>query len=188
MKKILSFVYNDMADFELTLPCHLLSFLKDFQIVPIAYETTVKSKPGLVYQAVATVKEALAMEDVEALIIPGGWNDEQREELTQLIQKLYSDGKLVAAICAGPQYLARAGVLENNKYTTTLTKEYLDSISKEDFFPRQNYVAENVVRDGNVITAVGRAFVDFAVELGDYFKMFKNDEDKQNCAKSFKGL
>lgn len=189
MSKILCFIYKDMADFELVLACQLLKFLNRFELVPIAYEMEpVKSNPGLIYQPAATVKQALELEDIEGIIIPGGWNDEQREELTKLIQKVHKGGKLVAAICAGPQYLARAGILDNHKYTTTLTKEHLEEQGKEDFFPRHNYQKQNVVRDGNVITAVGSAFVDFSVEIADWFKMFENKEEKEECIKDFKAL
>jgi len=189
MSKILCYIYDDMADFELVLACQLLKYLNKFELVPIAYEMeTVKSNPGLVYQPVATVKQALEFEDVEGMIIPGGWNDEQREELTKLIQKVHQEGKLIAAICAGPKYLARAGVLDNHKFTTTLTKEYLEEQGKEDFFPRNNYKEQNVVKDGNVITAVGAAFVDFAVEIADFFNLFENKEEKEETSRSFKGL
>lgn len=187
MSKILCFIYNEMADFELVLACQMLRYLNKFELVPVAYGMeTIKSNPGLVYQPVATVKQALEFDDVEGLIIPGGWNDEQREELTQLIQKLHKAGKLVSAICAGPQYLARAEILENHKYTTSLTKEYIESQGKEDFFPRHNYLVENIVRDGNVITAIGEAFVDFAIEIGDYFNLFENQEEKEEIRKAYK--
>lgn len=189
MKKILCYIYNEMADFEVTLACQMIKYSGQYEVVPIAYEMTpVKSNPGLIYQCALTVEEALTLPDVEGIIIPGGWNSDQRETLTQLINKLHDEGKLVAAICAGPQYLARAGVLEHHKYTTTLTAEYLQEQGKQDPFPRQNYLQQSLVIDGNVITAVGSAFVDFAMEIADYIKMFENEEEKQACTKSFKNI
>ncbi|MDF2520114.1 MAG: thiamine biosynthesis protein ThiJ [Clostridia bacterium] len=189
MNKILCYIYNDMADFEMVLACQMLRYLNKFELVPIAYEMApVRSNPGLIYQPAATVKDALDFDDVEGLIIPGGWNDEQREELTQLIQKLHGEGKLLASICAGPQYLSKAGILETHKFTTTLTKEYIESQGREDFFPRRNYIMQNVVRDGSVITAVGNAFVDFAVEIADWFGMYKDQAEKEEYLKHFKAL
>jgi 4-methyl-5(b-hydroxyethyl)-thiazole monophosphate biosynthesis len=188
MGKILCFIYDGMVDFEMTLACHLL----DKEIVPISYEIKViKSKSGMYYYPRATVKESLAYIDVEGLIIPGGFNDEQRQELTELINNLNDQGKLLSAICAGPQYLARAGILKGKKYTTTLTedkiKEYFPMVS-EDPFPRDTYVNENVVRDKNIITAVGNAFVDFSIEILDYFGNFKDETEKKKCASYNKGL
>lgn len=188
MGKILCFIYEGMVDFEMTLACHLV----DKEIVPIAYEIKViKSKSGMCYYPMSTVKEALEHTDVDGLIIPGGYNDEQRDELTELINKLNDQCKLLSAICAGPQYLARAGILKGKKYTTTLTedklKEYFPMVS-EDPFPRDTYVNENVVRDTNIITAVGNAFVDFSIEILHYFDNFKDEAEKKKCASHYKGL
>ena len=156
-----------------------------------AYEKKViKSSGGLYYYPIATVKEALNYKDVEGLIIPGGYNDEQRQELTELIVKLNKEEKLLCAICAGPQYLARAGVLKGINYTTSLTetqfKKYFPKA--KDPFSRDTYVNKNVVRDKNIITAVGNAFVDFSIEVGDYFHTFKDEKEKSECANHYKGL
>ncbi len=189
MGKILCFVYSEMADFELTLATHIAGHYAGREIVPIAYERTVVSaKPGLQYFPKATVKEALQFNDVDGLIIPGGWNSEQRPELTELIRKLDSENKLLAAICAGPQYFARAGVLENHKYTTTLTTEDLMERGEVDFFPRYNFLDEKVVRDRNMITAKGLAFIDFAVEIGDYLNLYEKPEEKKEYSEAYKGL
>ncbi|ERJ12774.1 DJ-1/PfpI family protein [Haloplasma contractile] len=188
MSKILCFIYNDMADFELTMATTAVSWLK-MDVVTIAYTNeTVTARPGLQYQPHMTVKDAINLEDVAGIIIPGGWNSEQQPELIELITKLYSDDKLVSAICAGPQFLAHAGVLNNRKYTTTWTEDHLKEQGIEDFFPRENYVIQNVVRDQNVVTAVGHAFIDFAMEIIDYFDAFKDDEMKHNFSKHYKGL
>ena len=164
----------------------------DKEIIPIAYEIKIiRSKSGMCYYPVFTVKEVLEHSDVDGLIIPGGYNDEQRDELTELINKLNDQDKLLAAICAGPQYLARAGILKGKKYTTTLTqdkiREYYSMIS-EDSFPRDTYINKNVVRDTNIITAVGNAFVDFLVEILDYFGYFKEELEKKKCANHYKGF
>lgn len=189
MGKVLCFIYNEMADFELTLPTHFVGLYAEKEIVPIAYEMKViRSKPGMCYYPMATVKEALEYKDVEGLIIPGGWNDEQREELTELINRINDEGKLLAAICAGPQYLARAGVLNGRKYTTTLTENVIKERAVEDPFPRDTFITEKVVRDGNIITAVGSAFVDFATEILDLYGIFENEEEKKEIAEHYKGL
>lgn len=191
MSKLLCFIYPDMADFELIMAATSVSWLEK-EIVTIAYTNEVViSKPGIQYQPHLTVKEALLLEDVDGIIIPGGWNNEQRTELTELIQKLDTENKLIAAICAGPQFLAKAGILTNRHYTTTLTADVLKSRNEEDFFPRSTFVSQNVVRDGHVITAIGRAFIDFAMEILDYFNVFDNPNqqvDKTQLTNHYKGL
>lgn len=186
MAKILCFIYNDMADFELTLATHLMSAIGR-EVVTVAYtKDMVVSKPGVRYLPHATVSEALTLDDVEGLIIPGGWNDEQRPELTELIVRLNNSNKMLAAICAGPQYLARAGVLNGKKYTTTLSEEEIAKRGVVDPFPRVSFVKANVVRDENIVTAIGYAFVDFAVELVDYFNPC-TAEQKAMYSRMFKG-
>ncbi len=191
MGKILCFIYNDMADFEMVLPGTVIGWLEK-ELVTIGYENDVViSKPGFKYLPHATVREALEFNDVEGLIIPGGWNNEQRPELTELIQKLNRENKMMAAICAAPQFLVKSGVLNDKKYTTTITSEYLKTQGIEDFFPRKNFVNKNVVRDKNIITGIGRAFVDFAMEIVDFFGGFDDPEskvDKETYSKHFKGL
>ena len=44
------------------------------------------------------------------------------------------------------------------------------------------------MRDKNVITAQGTAFIDFAIEICDWFNLFENQEDKDNFEKEIKGL
>lgn len=190
MGKILLFIYDDMADFEMTLGAHLLGLGVGKEIIPIAYEDKlITSKPGIIYRPAKLVKDVLDLE-VDGLVIPGGWNGEIRVELITLIQKLFDEGKLVSAICAGPRFLAKAGILEKVKYTTTLatwSEELKARFNEGDPFPRNNYVKSRVVRDKNVITAVGNAFVDYAIELCDYFKGFESEENRKQYTDMIKG-
>jgi putative intracellular protease/amidase len=186
MSKILCFIYDNMADFELTFSTHVLGTCAQQEIVPIAYSRdTVRSHPGVLYTPAATVREALDFEDVSALIVPGGWNSEQREEITELIQKLNNEGKIIAAICAGSQYLARAGILNGRNYTTTLTKEYMEQQKIEDPFPRDTFIDESIVADGNIITAVGAAFIKFGIEIADSLNLFDSPEQKKEFHKAY---
>jgi len=181
-----------MADFEMTLATTVVGLWLEKELVTIAYDKDViTSKPGVRYMPHGTVQDALRYDDVDGIIIPGGWNREQRPELTELLQKLNREKKLISAICAGPEYLTKAGILKDKKYTTTLTEEFLKSQDLEDNFPRENFLNENVVRDDNVITAIGRSFVDFAIEIADWFEFFNNPEvkiTKSEVANHYKGL
>lgn len=190
MGKILLFIYDRMADFEVIYATHVLGVGLKKEIIPIAYEDKlIRSEPGIVYKPLKLVKEVLD-EDVEGIIIPGGWNGEIRDELIELIQKLNKEEKLVAAICGGPRFLAKAGVLDSVKFTTSLanwTDELKQRFNEEDPFPRNNFVQTRVIKDRNVITAQGYAFVDFAIEICDYFKGFDDEEDKQKYTEFIRG-
>lgn len=188
MGKILCFVYDSMADFEMTLACHMLGWNPEKQLVTIGYEKApIIAASKIQYIPNISVKEAINLDDVDALIIPGGFERECKDELVELVQKLHSEKKLICAICAAPEFLAKAGILNEHLYTTTLGEDYFKENGIEDCFPRQNYLEEKVVRHENVITAKGRSFVDFAIEILDYFKMFDNAEEKETYAKAYKG-
>lgn len=190
MGKILVFMYNDMADFEITYATHLLGHELSKEIVPCAYDMDkVKSKGGMLFLPAVTVAAA-KVEDYEGFIIPGGWNPVVKDEMLDLINKFYDSGRLIAAICAGPRFLAKAGILNKVKYTTSIV-EWNDmrrgQFNEEDPFPRENFVDTRVIRDGNVITSKGISFVDFSIEVADYFGMFKDNSLKQNFFNTITG-
>lgn len=186
MGKILLYLYNQMADFEMTFATTTMIWLKK-EVITISYTNeTVKAYSGIQYQPHMTVSEALTLDDVDGLIIPGGWNREVRPVLKELIEKLNKEEKLLSAICAAPEFLAKVGVLNEVKFTTTLTKESLANDQQEDFFNWDHFVKQNVVRDHNVITALGNAFIDFGIEILDYFSAFEDENQKEFYRKQYK--
>ena len=191
MQKILLFLYDEMAEFEIILAAYFLNTEKAGEIIPIGYDDTVVGTAGLTYRVNTTVKEALAMEDIAGLIIPGGYRCDLRDELKELILRLDREKKLLAAICAGPQYLARTGVLKDRSYTTSLrtwSEADKQRFGGADPFPRETFRAQRVVRDNNIITAYGDAFVDFAAEISDYFGLFVDDDDRETFLRDIKGI
>jgi len=192
MGKILVFIFDEMTDYEITFISHLLSADAGKEIITIAYEDKmIKGRSGFLYKPSRLVDDVLD-EDVEGLIITGGWYGQTKPELMKLINNLNSKGKLISAICgAGTVFLAKAGVLNNVKYTTPIvewTQKHIEIYGNEDPFPRENFVSERVVRDRNIITAQGIAFIDFAIEICDWFNLFDNQDDKENFSKNIKGL
>ena len=59
-------------------------------------------------------------------------------------------------------FLAQAGLLKEKKYTDSLFVEMRDQFS---FIEEDNFEAAPVVEAGNIITAQGSAFNDFAVHV-----------------------
>lgn len=189
MKKILVFIFNGMTDYEVTLITHLLNSSGNKKVVTCSYEkSSVIGRSG--FEVIPSIELAdINIEEVEGLIIPGGWYGDFKPELIELIKELNKQGKLLAGICgAGTVILARAGVLNERKYTTPAiqwTKEHENIFGKDYPFKRENYVAKRVVRDKNTITAVGQAFIDFAVEICDWFNLFESEEEKNGFIKEF---
>ncbi|MGU8736430.1 DJ-1 family glyoxalase III [Clostridium perfringens] len=94
------------------------------------------------------------LETYDAIVLPGGMpgstNLRDNDKVQSLIKKYNEENKIVAAICAAPIALAKAGVIEGKKVTSYPGfKEELGNV---------NYVEEDtVVVDGNIITSRGPA-------------------------------
>ena len=192
MGKILIFIFDGMTECEITFISHLLALNGGKEIVTIAYEDKmIKSSAGFLYKPERLVRDVIN-DDVEGLIISGGWYGDTREELLILINKLNAEGKLLGAICgSGTVFLAKAGVLKDVKYTTPVaewTKKHIDVFGEKDPFPRENFISERIVIDKNIITALGNAFIDFAIAIYDWFNLFESQEEKDDFIKDIKGL
>jgi putative intracellular protease/amidase len=180
MGKIICFISEEFADFEITLAFHKIKNVGKKEVLSMGYNyESVVSESGLYYKPNLTVYEALELDDIEGLIIPGGPIRNQQKELTKLIIKLDQEEKMLAAICHGPQYLGRAGLLDKRKFTTSCSLERINKLGEEDPFPRENYVDQRVVKDGHVITAHGRAFVDFSFEIFDYLDVYQGKYEER---------
>jgi putative intracellular protease/amidase len=181
MNKILCLVSDEMADFEVTLTLQILKNKGDRNIVTVGQALApVVGQTGFTFVPDLTLKQALELPEVEALIIPGGPIRPEWQEPTGLIQKMHAGEKLLAAICFGPQYLGPAGILDHHRFTTSCSEDKIRSLGVPDPYPRYNYVEERVVCDGNVITAKGSAFVDFAFAVAQYLDIYLGrDEEKK---------
>ncbi len=84
--------------------------------------------------------------------------------------------KLVSAICFAPQFLGRAGILTDYKFTTSCSEEKIKNLGVENPFNWNNYINKRTVVDRNVITAQGFAFVDFAIEVCTYLNIYEDKE------------
>lgn len=181
MSAVLCFVSNEMADFEVVLTFQFLRSKGKKEVIPVGMDLSpVIGQSGLTYLPARTLQQALDLPDVEGLIIPGGPIRPQPEGLTPLIQKLDSQKKLLAAICFGPQYLGRAGVLDRHRFTTSCSENTIRELQVTDPYPRHNFVETRVIRDGHVITAQGSAFVDFAYAIADYLDAFSGRQEERN--------
>ena len=98
----------------------------------------------------------VVLDEYDAVAFIGGIGVEDRKlyenrECVNLAKLAFSRGKVVAAICIAPKILAAAGVLRNRKSTVFS--------SGKDFIRAKgaDYVYQDAVRDGMVITANGPA-------------------------------
>lgn len=108
-----------------------------------------------------TTMDQIDPEQIDALVLPGGqgsWVLRDTPEVIDLIQKTYAKGKLVAAICAAPIALAKAGIIAGKNVTAypagPVYEDLKDSIIHKD---------KMVVQDGTIITGMAPAA---ALEFG----------------------
>lgn len=97
-----------------------------------------------------TLKEA-NISDYDALVLPGGVINpdalRNEESAVQFVKEFFATGKLVAAICHGPQTLINADVVKGKKMTS------FPSIKQDLMNAGADWVDEKVVKDGNLITS-----------------------------------
>ena len=113
--------------------------------------------------------EEINPDDYDGLYIPGGTKGAEslrdNEKVIEIIKKFDKENKLIAAICAGPIVLDRAGVLKNKRATSfpTVKKELANVGSYVD--------DEIVVTDGNITTSRGAAVTNYlALRLVEIIK------------------
>lgn len=116
------------------------------------------------------ILEKVDVDKYDALVIPGGMpgaaNLRDSERVIELVKKLNNENKLVAAICAGPIVLGRAGILNGKKVTSY--PGYEGELGDVE------YCEEIVVQDDNIITSRGPA-----TAMYFSFKILENLADKE---------
>lgn len=89
--------------------------------------------------------------DFDLVILPGGFEAPDRlrvrKEVLDFVKAMYDNKKVVAAICHGPWICISAGIVKGKKVTGYM------SIADDLRNAGATYVEENVVIDGNLITA-----------------------------------
>ena len=130
---------------------------------------------GVKYQA-DYLLEDINPDDYDGVYIPGGTKGAEslrdNEKVIEIIKDFNKEEKLIAAICAGPIVLDKAGILHDKKVTSFPTiKDELKNIGE--------YIDDEiVVTDGNITTSRGAAVTNYlALRLVEIIKGEKAKED-----------
>ena len=104
------------------------------------------------------------MEDFDMVVLPGGLpgadNLADSSLVAKVLQRMNKDGKYIAAICAAPRVLAKAGLLKGKRVTA-----YPGFIDGNDF-PDLTCTGGRVECDGKIVTSRGPGTaMDFALTL-----------------------
>ncbi|NJM72657.1 MAG: DJ-1/PfpI/YhbO family deglycase/protease [Scytonema sp. RU_4_4] len=150
-KKVAILIENNVEDAEFQVPYNALKQAGiEVVILGARVNETYKGKQGkLSKQPDGTTTEAMAS-DFDAVVIPGGMAPDKMRcnpNTVRFVQEAMQQGKLVAAVCHGPQVLIEGDLLKGKKATGFL------AIRKDMINAGADYIDEPLVIDGNLITS-----------------------------------
>lgn len=174
-ENIYVFLFNGFSDWEIG---YLTSELRKSEKINLKYFTIdgseITSAGGLKITPDLSL-EQLNSDDISILVLPGGtaWEDKSIKGIDKIIETLYSENKIIAAICGATIFLGQKGYLDKVKHTSNAL-DYLKYIAPE-YKGEKNYQSDLSVSDNNIITANGTAPIEFAREI---FKEIKLHSEK----------
>ena len=162
MKKVLCIIYPNFSLYEITALTSTLALSFDITIDYVASDySIVISEDGLPCQPTKTLDQ-ICIEEYSCIILPGMVNIGpalQDEKLNSFLRGLGKQDILIAAISSAPLLLAKAGLLNDTKFTGGIWQNFFDYF---EFLPRENFQPKVLVQDKQIITAIGFAHQEFA--------------------------
>jgi protease I len=150
MEKVLVFVHNGFEDRELMIPYFRFQEAGyKVDVVGPEANTTYKGEYGLTIKSHVS-PEDINIDDYVAIMIPGGRAPDRmrtNKGLVKLAEEAFQKGKVIAAICHGPQLLIEADVVKGKKATCYV------SVSTDLKNAGGIYLDKSVVVDGNLVTS-----------------------------------
>lgn len=149
MARIAILVHDLVEDDELTFPLYYLKW-KGHEVVIASPLDEFRSKYGCRKWKSDLKTSGLRASDFNACVIPGGYSPDKLrldEGALNFVREMMNAGKVVAAICHGPQVLISAKVVQGRRLTSArqVRDDLLNAGAK--------WVDEPVVLDGNLITS-----------------------------------
>ncbi|MFC0300623.1 DJ-1/PfpI family protein [Virgibacillus soli] len=187
MKKVLFFVYDEYADFQIG---HLLFFLKKLGKMKVdvasLHGKEVVSLGGLKVCAANRLQEA-KMDEYDLFLIPGGDGVHSLLKQKILHDKLleaYEKNILIAAMCGSVICLAEAELLNQKAFTCN----ELTFNQFQDIFIQGNYTGKSIeTSTSGIITAKGTAFALFTIAVLENLKLLQNDNQREHIRAFCKG-
>ena len=162
MRKVLCLIYPNFSLYEVVSLTSTLTLSFGVEVDYVGSDRNViTSEDGLACQPTRTLNEVV-IEDYSCVILPGmidivpALHD---EKLISFLRNLKQQEILIAAISSAPILLAKAGLLKGTKFTGGIWQNFFDYF---EFLPRENFKAQAVLQDKNIITAIGFSHQAFA--------------------------
>jgi protease I len=150
-KRIAILAEEDFEDSELVEPMRAMKNAgAKVVVVGSGSQETYRGKRGSATVRVDATADKVNAEDFDAIIVPGGYAaDKMRlhQSMVDLVRKAHDLGKVVAAICHGPQLLISADIVRGHRVTSW------SSIAMDLKNAGADWVDVPVAQDGNLITS-----------------------------------
>lgn len=150
-RRIAILAEQDFEDAELTEPLRAMKAAgARVIIVGSGSQRSYRGKRGVAEVRADTTADQVRADCLDAVIIPGGHAPDKmrlHRPMIDLVRKVNDLGRVVAAICHGPQLLISADVVRGRRVTSW------PSIAIDLKNAGALWVDEAVVRDGNLITS-----------------------------------
>jgi len=150
-KRIAILIEDGFEDSELTEPLRSMK-AAGARVIVVGTDSvrSYQSKSGNRTITPDVIADSIKAENLDAVIIPGGYAPDRmrlHQSMIDLIRKAYDLGRVVAAICHGPQLLISADIVRGRRLTSW------PSIAVDIKNAGADWVDEPVVQDGNIITS-----------------------------------
>jgi protease I len=150
-KRIAILAEDDFEDSELVVPMWgMKNAGAEVLVVGSGSREIYEGKRGSVSIRADTTADKVRAEDFDAIIIPGGRAPakmRQHPAMVDLVKRADELGKLIAAVCHGPQLLVAAGIVKGRRLTSWPT------VAKELKAAGAEWLNQAVVENGNLITS-----------------------------------
>jgi putative intracellular protease/amidase len=181
------FYYDGFVEFEIVFACLLLH--QKHKIISIALEKREYISEEQQRFCIDQAIEEIDPTSIDLLIIPGGnpATLADNKELKRFVETLVLKNKKVAGICGGASLLAALGILKGKNCTGDSSG--VNPTSQEgQYYAGANISTKHVVVDGNIITAQGQAYIEFAVELSRQMKLYENPDEYDEAIRWCKNI
>ena len=150
-KRIAILAEEDFEDSELSEPMKVMKEAgAQVVVVGSGSKGTYRGKRRKARVSVDTTADKVDADDFDAIIVPGGYAPDKMRlyrPMVDLVDKAYRRGKVVAAICHGPQLLISADIVRGRRLTSWA------SVAVDLKNAGAIWADEPMIRDGNLITA-----------------------------------
>lgn len=189
MKKIALVLYPEFSLQEVSTLMYIFRWFYDSKTVTFSSShELVYAEEGIGIYPEKTFDE-FHKDDYYCLILPGCSDFTEAFKNIALFKFLHTFKNehkfVIGAICSAPIFLSMAGLLENKKFTNSVAMEVSEQFLAIE---ENNLVFAPIVVDENIVTAVGDAFREFAIEIARQVGFECRDEAMSGIAKHWKAI